>query len=139
VKVAVLQAQVKNDRSKALARLHEEFGFATAKELIKAIRAAVGGRGRSAKAADVHRRKHARITSEMKEKIKAALKAGMTGGRAAAEFGISLPSVYNIKKAFGMVKSRKVPKALKPAKAKNRARAKKAEKPVSAEMLADAK
>ena len=43
----------------------------------------------------------------MKDKIKGALQAGKPGATVAAEFGISLPSVYNIKKAFGLVKARK--------------------------------
>jgi hypothetical protein len=43
----------------------------------------------------------------MKQKIKAALQNKKSGAKVAEEFGISLPSVYNIKKAFGLVKSRK--------------------------------
>ena len=66
----------------------------------------------------------------MKEKIKAALQAGKTGGKVAAEFGVSLPSVYNIKKASGLVKARKAAKAKKPVKTE---KAKKAKKPAKAE------
>jgi len=43
----------------------------------------------------------------MKEKIKVGLQGGKSGAQIADEFSISLPSVYNIKKAFGMVKARK--------------------------------
>ena len=53
------------------------------------------------------RRKYARITAELREKVKTALQAGKTGAAVAAEFGISLPSVYNIKKKSGLVKARK--------------------------------
>ncbi len=104
-KVADLQKAIEKERAKALAKLPAEYGFASVGEFIKAVRQAAGGRrpGRPAK----RHRKHARITSEMKEKIKAAIEAGKTGSRIAQEFGISLPSVYNIKKAFGLVKSRK--------------------------------
>jgi hypothetical protein len=106
-KVAALQQKIEQERSKALASLHEKYGFASARELIKAIRAAAGSggpsRGRKAKP----HRKHARITPDLKEKIKAALQAGKTGGAVAAEFGVSLPSIYNLKKAFGLVKARK--------------------------------
>jgi hypothetical protein len=123
-KVAELQKQVEKDRAKALAHLHEEYGFANANELIKAIRAAAHGRrGRPAGKKVVHR-KHARITLELKEKIKAALRAGKTGGKVAAQFGVSLPSVYNLKKAFGLVKARKAAKAKKPTKAEKPAEAK---------------
>jgi hypothetical protein len=139
-KVVELQAQIDRDRAKILANLHEEYGFANANELIKAIRAATGGRrgrppGRPAKKAVGHK-KHARITTELKEKIKVALQAGKTGGKVAAEFGVSLPSVYNIKKAFGLVKVRKSTKAKKPARRKKAA---KAEKPAVAEKPAETK
>jgi hypothetical protein len=129
-KVAALQEQFEKDRAKALAHLHEEYGFESPRELIKAIRAAAGSRrGRPAGKKVVHR-KHARITPDLKEEIKAALKAGKTGGRVAAEFGVSLPSVYNIKKALGLVKARKAAKVKKPAKPE---KAKRAKKPARAE------
>lgn len=135
-KVAELQEQVEKVRAKALANLHEEYGFADATELIKAIRAAAGSRrGRPVSKKAVHR-KHGRITAELKEKIKAALKAGKTGGKVAAEFGVSLPSVYNLKKAFGLVKARKAAKPKKPAKAKKAA---KTGKPAVAEKPAETK
>ena len=106
-KIAALKKDIDKERAGALAHLHEKFGFATPQELIKAIRAAAGGaRRRAGRKAGKHR-KHARITAEMKDKIKGALQAGKPGATVAAEFGISLPSVYNIKKAFGLVKARK--------------------------------
>jgi hypothetical protein len=105
-KVQALKHEIEKERTGALAHLHEKFGFASARELIKAIREAAGltkarrgGKGR--------RRKYSRITAELREQIKAALQAGKTGGQVAAEFGISLPSVYNIKKKSGLVKARK--------------------------------
>lgn len=125
-KVTELQGEVDNARAEALSSLHEEYGFADAEELIKAIRAAAGSRrgrrpGRPSKKASGHR-KHARITPEIREKIEAALKGGKTGGQVAGEFGVSLPSVYNIKKEFGLVRARKAPKAKRPAKAKKAAK-----------------
>jgi hypothetical protein len=134
-KVAALQEQVENDRAKALAHLHEEYGFESPRELIKAIRVAAGSRCGHPAGKQAAHRKHARITPELREKIKAALKAGKTGGKVAAEFGVSLPSVYNIKKASGLVKARKAAKAKKPAKPKKAKRVKKpaqAEKPAAA-------
>lgn len=129
-KVAELQEEVDSARAKTLANLHEEYGFADANELIKAIHAAAGGRrgrrpGRPAKRAGRHR-KHARITPAMRNEIKAALKAGRTGGAVAQEFGVSLPSVYNIKKESGLVQSRKGSEAKSPAKGKRKKKAKKA-------------
>ncbi len=106
-KVAELQSSIDAERKKALAHLHEEYGFKTPAELIKALRAAAGaGGGRRGRGA-ARRRKHARITPELRQKIKAALQGGKTGVKVAEEFGISLPSVHNIKKEFGLVKARK--------------------------------
>ncbi len=44
-KIAALQKDIDKERAGALAHLHEKFGFATPKDLIKAIRAAAGGAG----------------------------------------------------------------------------------------------
>jgi hypothetical protein len=102
-KVAALQREIERERANTLAHLHEKYGFATPQELIRAVRGAIRGGRRGG----VRHRKHARISADMKEKIKAALQAGKSGAAVASEFGISVPSVYNIKKAFGLVKARK--------------------------------
>ena len=106
-KVTELQNEIEKERAQKMAHLHEELGFADAKQLIRAIRAAakVAGKRRGRKAG--RHRKHARITQAMKDGVKAALQAGKSGSRIAEEFGISLPSVYNLKKAFGLVKARR--------------------------------
>ena len=52
------------------------------------------------------KRKRAKLTSELKDQVKVAVEAGKTGAAIAKEFGISLPSVQNIKKEFGLVKAR---------------------------------
>lgn len=105
-KIAELQDAIEQERKEALAHLHADYGFETPAELIKAIKEATGLGARRAGGV-VRRRKHARISPELKEKIKAALQGGKTGVQVAEEFGISLPSVHNIKKAFGLVKARK--------------------------------
>jgi hypothetical protein len=106
-KIVELQSSIDQELKVALAHLHEEYGFKTPAELIKALRAATGTTGTRRGAKGVRRRKHARITPELREKVKVALHGGKTGGQVAEEFGISLPSVHNIKKAFGLVKARK--------------------------------
>jgi DNA invertase Pin-like site-specific DNA recombinase len=63
-------------------------------------------RKRGAKKAAPAKRKRAKLTSELKDKVKGAVEAGKTGAAIAKEFGISLPSVQNIKKEFGLVKAR---------------------------------
>ena len=115
-KVAELEGFLKNQGK--LARLPSDFGYADLKSFIKALKRAAGAkpaRGRKAKAAKApkavkakkgKRGKRARITPEIKEAVKAAVAAGKTGAALADELGISLPSVQNIKKEFGLVKPR---------------------------------
>ena len=105
-KVAALEKEIAKERARTLATLHGKYGFKSAAELIKAIRAATGGGGKRSGLKRGHR-KHARITPELRGQIKAALEGGKTGGQVAEAFGVSLPSVYNIKKAAGLVKARK--------------------------------
>lgn len=52
------------------------------------------------------RRTRAKITPEVKARVKAGVEAGKTGSAIAKEVGISLPSVQNIKKELGLVKAR---------------------------------
>jgi len=107
-KVAELEGFLKNQAK--LAQLPSDYGYADLKSFIKALKRAAGGK--PAKAAKVvsakkaKRGKRTRITPEMKEAVKAAVVAGKTGSAIAKEFSISLPSVQNIKKEFGLVKAR---------------------------------
>jgi hypothetical protein len=103
-----IASQLKND----LSSLHTKYGFETPLDLIKAIKASAGGKrpGRVAKAtssAGKKKRKRAKITPEMKQKLKGLVDAGKTGTVIAKTLGISLPSVQNIKKELGLVKARK--------------------------------
>ena len=106
-KVEELKNEIDQELKNDLAHLHEKYGFGTPADLIKAIREAAGLGGKPKTRVAASHRKHARITAELKEKIKVALQENKSGAQIAEEFGISLPSVYNIKKEFGMVKSRK--------------------------------
>lgn len=112
-KVAELENSLAKERMQKLAGLHREYGFDSLDSFIKALKRSGDSprRGRAAKPAAVaggkkKRSKRARITPEVKEKVKAAVSAGKTGAEIAKEFGISVPSVQNIKKEFGLVKSR---------------------------------
>jgi hypothetical protein len=110
-KVLELESTLAKERRQQLASLPKQFGFENLEDFIRAVREASGSarRGRPAKAAvrGQKRGKRARITPELKEKVKAAVQAGKTGAAIAKEFGISVPSVQNIKKEFGLVRSRK--------------------------------
>jgi len=105
-KIQALEQQVSKQLQAELARLPGKYGFASVKEFVKAVKQAAGGR-KAAKAGGQKRRKRAKITPEMKQQIKSAVQAGKTGAAIAKQFGISLPSVQNVKKELGLVKARK--------------------------------
>ena len=67
---------------------------------------ATGCKGKVAKGGKGKRRSRAVITDETRAQVKKMVNDGKTGSQIAAELGISLPSVQNIKKAAGLVKKR---------------------------------
>jgi hypothetical protein len=129
-KLASLEKKVAVERKARVQNLHKEAGFATRQELIDALQN-LGGtatkkvktRGRKAtkaskpakapkakKAVKKGAKKRAKrtvITAELKKGIIGALKAGGTGAAIAAKFGVSVPTLHNIKKAAGLTKARK--------------------------------
>ncbi|MCF3648488.1 helix-turn-helix domain-containing protein [Synoicihabitans lomoniglobus] len=111
-KAAELQKSIEVERTQELAALPAKFGY-DLPGFLKAVKAAAGSktRGRKAKAsaAPSGKRTRTKITPELKAKVKAAVEAGKTGSAIASEFGISVPSVQNIKKEFGLVKERSAP------------------------------
>lgn len=103
-----------------LASLPEKFGFKTLDEFVKAVKSASlakvpsakRGRkpGRKAVKTEVAVKKkssgRARITDEVRASVKKLIEEGKSGAEIAKTLSISLPSVQNIKKAFGLVKAR---------------------------------
>jgi len=105
-KLAALESEAAKGLNEELAALPGQYGFATAKASIKAVKAAAGG-GRNALGAKKGRRTRAVITDATRAQVKKLSEAGKTGAQIAAAVGISVPSVQNIKKALGLVKARK--------------------------------
>jgi len=111
-KMAVLEKSIAKRIRKELASLHTSYGFESLKEFIGALKkssgpARGGRRGKPAKAAvKAKRRKRAVITDATRSAVKKLVASGKTGSQIAKALGISLPSVQNIKKALGLVKSR---------------------------------
>jgi hypothetical protein len=114
--VARIEQSLQAERDAALRDLHTQAGFATREELIVALRAYGGAkRGRkpgkaaapAAGGGKRKRKKRAVITKEIRDGVIAAVKAGETGGKIAAKYSISLPTVQNIKNAAGLTKKRK--------------------------------
>ena len=111
-KVEALKKAISSQLKHDLSSLHKKYGFESPLALIKAIKASASGKrpGRVAKAAAKggrKKRKRAKITPEMKHKLKGMVEAGKTGTVIAKSLGISLPSVQNIKKELGLVKARR--------------------------------
>jgi hypothetical protein len=104
-------AQLEHALAKELASLPAAYGFDSLKAFVAAIKAAGGkGRvGRPKKSVAPKARKRAIITDAVRAQVKKLVKAGKTGSHIAKALGISLPSVQNIKKALGLVKSSKKP------------------------------
>ncbi len=125
-KLAALEKKAADEQKKRIVNLHKDAGFATRGELIAALQALGGGKKRGRKAAAApkakkgakKRAKRTLITPELKKGIIAALKAGGKGAAVAAKFGVSVPTLHNIKKAAGLTKSRGAKKAAKKAVAK---------------------
>jgi hypothetical protein len=114
-KLAHLEKTVETELRQELAVLHKQYGFSDLKSFFKAVRAAAGGGiqgarkkpGRPKKAAAAPKtRKRAKITAAIRARVKKLVQAGESGSKIAKAVGISLPSVQNIKKAAGLVKSR---------------------------------
>jgi DNA-binding NarL/FixJ family response regulator len=119
-RVEKLEAEVAQALEQRLTGLPEELGFDSIEELIAGLRSVAGKpvakkAGRKAKAPKAKapkaegkgkRGRRARITPEMKEQVKTLVNEGRSGAEIAKALKISLPSVQNIKKAFGLVKSR---------------------------------
>jgi len=103
-------------REQALAKLPASHGYADLNSFIKALKAAAGAprKGKktgkvAAKAPKVEKlakRPRAKITSELKQQVIAAIQEGKSGAEIVKVLGISLPSVQNIKKEAGLVKAR---------------------------------
>ena len=125
-------ARLEQALAKELASMPAAYGFDSLKAFVAAIKAAggKGNAGRPKKSGAPKTRKRATITDAMRARAKKLVKAGKSGSHIAKALGISLPSVQNIKKALGLVKSSKKispkPKAPRaPAKVKSAPKAKK--------------
>jgi hypothetical protein len=97
-----------------LTGLHKEVGLESTEALIAALKGLSKptrkGKG-PAKASG--RASRTRITSAIKEGVGKAVEAGKKGSEIAAQYGISIPSIQNIKKELGLVKTRSAKKGSK--------------------------
>ena len=115
-KLAQAEAKLSADRASALAKLPSDYGYNNLNDFIKALKDSAGKALKGKKMSKVSTkavktagpRTRAKITPEIKQQVIAAVQAGTAGSKIAKDFGISLPSVQNIKKEAGLVKARSV-------------------------------
>ncbi len=115
-KVEELEKKIAAARLAELGALPEKYGFTSFSAFVKAVKAAMSSApakkaapGKLPKAkAEKARRHRAVITAETRNQVKQLVEAGKTGTEIADALSISLPSVQNIKKAMGLVKTRAV-------------------------------
>ena len=103
-KIAYLEKQLAKDNRKLLA-LPAKLGYKDVGELINALQIAAGISVSPTKSTSKSKRTRAKITPEIKAKVKALVKDGKTGKQIASLLGISVPSVQNIKKELGLVQA----------------------------------
>ena len=107
-KLADLEKSIASELQKELKALPGKFGFESMAAFIKALKASGGGRGKSASPVrGKKKRTRAVITDATRADVKKLVEAGKSGAEVAKSLGISLPSVQNIKKSLGLVRSRK--------------------------------
>jgi len=108
-KARAAAAKLEQSLVQELASLPKAYGFDSLKAFIAAVEVAGRGKRRGVKRATKpskrKTRKRAVITESVRAKVKTLLKAGKSGSQIAKAVGISIPSVQNIKKAFGLVKA----------------------------------
>jgi hypothetical protein len=102
-KVAAIEKAMEIALAKELACLPAKFGFADTLSFIKAVKAAAYGKNNLSLS---KRRKRAVINDETKALVKKLSGEGKTGAKIAIAAGISLPSVQNIKKELGLVRTK---------------------------------
>jgi hypothetical protein len=104
-------AQLEEALAAELASLPAAYGFESLEIFVAAVEGVAGKKrvGRPRKSAVPKARTRARITDAVRARVKKLVEAGKTGTSIAKALGISLPSVQNVKKALGLVKTRKKP------------------------------
>jgi DNA-binding CsgD family transcriptional regulator len=132
-KVQELEAAVARGLHKALAQLPDDYGFESVDAFIRAIKSAAKGSKapRAKRRAAAKPRRRAKITNAVRKAAIRLVKAGKTGAQIAKALKISLPSVQNIKKAAGLVRTAPTAVAKKKPAAKRRPKQSPPKKPAA--------
>ncbi len=108
-----LKAGVQSRASVELGTIHTQYGFDSVNSFVNAVRdAARANKGskpeasKPAKAAKAGKRTRTKITNTIRNRAIAMTKSERTAKEIAASLKISVPSVFNIRKAAGLVEAR---------------------------------
>src|SRR5690606_9969666 len=97
-------------KRQALATLHQDLGYSAAEALAEAILAAARERSGAPRAPETNTvlgpRRGRKLTAQERKGIARALKTGTSGSQVARNYGVSYPTVHEIKKSLGMVRAR---------------------------------
>ena len=102
-RIAALEGKLFSELSK----LPAKYGFSNTEEFVAAVRQATKASPKSRKAVKRKRKSRAKITDATRQKVKSLVAAKKTSAAIARQLDISIPSVQNIKKALGLVKTRR--------------------------------
>lgn len=97
-RIAQLEREIQTERLRALATLPAEYGFTSATSFLEAVKKAAG-----LSRAERHRKRRTNLSAVRRKQLIADLRGGMTYPQAVKEYGVSPGTVYNVKKAAGLV------------------------------------
>jgi hypothetical protein len=114
-KIAALEKSILAERQTKLKKLQSDLGYSSTADLIEALRSLNGAapsasRGKAssstaaASGAGRKRRKRAKVTDEMRQGMVTALRGGGKAADVAKQFGVSIPTVQNVKRAAGLTR-----------------------------------
>jgi len=105
-RVVELERAIAADLNGELAFLPTQFGFKDMATFVVALRRAARGQPSRTLTANGKVRRRAKINDTIRSSVRKLAEEGTTGTEIAERLGISIPSVQNIKKALGLVKTR---------------------------------
>jgi hypothetical protein len=115
-KIAALEKSILAERQSKLKKLQSDLGYGSTADLIEALRSINGAapsasRGKASAAPaggpGRKRRKRAKVTDEMRQGMVTALRGGGKAADVAKQFGVSIPTVQNVKRAAGLTRGSK--------------------------------
>jgi len=100
--VSLMEKELIEEKKQKLRDLPAQVGYQSLEALYAAIGELLGKKSSPVAASG----KRKRLTKQEKDSLADDIRSGMTGAQAAAKYGISQPTVHNVKVQYGLVNSR---------------------------------